>query len=223
MVDVTWYNWSEWGLQPKTSKRSFFVDMTLPGMLYRTCCRKTSRFAWKELPVVPVVLFLQQILWDTPELWSVGNLFFWCTKPNFGEYLSISKHHESCILVGGWATPLKNRSSSIGMISNPISGKIIQMATKPPTRHVLLIVFKWGFPKIGVPPVIIYFRWGFSRSQKPSILGYPHDSGNPQMNFKSGSSKRPDRPHLLCVTSLCSWVGRCKSILVVIQLEIQSR
>ena len=30
-------------------------------------------------------------------------------------------------LVGGWATPLKNMSSSIGMIRNPIYGKIIQM------------------------------------------------------------------------------------------------
>ena len=38
------------------------------------------------------------------------------------------------ILVGGWATPLKNRSASIGMISNPIDGKIQFMATKPPTR-----------------------------------------------------------------------------------------
>ena len=28
------------------------------------------------------------------------------------------------VLVGGWATPLKNMSSSIGMISNPIYGKI---------------------------------------------------------------------------------------------------
>ena len=38
-------------------------------------------------------------------------------------------------LVGGWATPLKNTSSSIGMISNPIYGKI-KMATKPPTSSI---------------------------------------------------------------------------------------
>ena len=36
-------------------------------------------------------------------------------------------------LVGGWATPLKNMSSSIGMMTFPIYGKIKFMATKPPT------------------------------------------------------------------------------------------
>ena len=31
---------------------------------------------------------------------------------------------ENISLVGGWATPLKNMTSSIGMIRNPIYGKI---------------------------------------------------------------------------------------------------
>ena len=38
-------------------------------------------------------------------------------------------------LVGGSATPLKNMSSSIGMMTFPIYGKIKSMATKPPTRN----------------------------------------------------------------------------------------
>ena len=45
---------------------------------------------------------------------------------------SASKSHR-CWLVGGWAAPLKNMSSSVGMIRNPIYGKIKFMATKPPT------------------------------------------------------------------------------------------
>ena len=41
-------------------------------------------------------------------------------------------------LVGGWATPLKNMSSSIGMMKFPIYGKMPKMATKPPTSYLLI-------------------------------------------------------------------------------------
>ena len=37
---------------------------------------------------------------------------------------------------------------------------------KPPTRYILIC--KWRFPKIGVPPVIIHTLLEFFRSQKPS-------------------------------------------------------
>ena len=33
-------------------------------------------------------------------------------------------HFVDYYLVGGWATPLKNMSSSVGMISNPIYAKV---------------------------------------------------------------------------------------------------
>ena len=54
-------------------------------------------------------------------------------------------------LVDGWATPLKNRISSIGMISNPIYiyGKIKKMATKPPTSYGESKVFTWGGENLG--------------------------------------------------------------------------
>ena len=55
------------------------------------------------------------------------------TKP--GEFQVNSKFsHQS--FSGGWATPLKNMSSSIGMMTFPIYGKIKLMATKPPTRFL---------------------------------------------------------------------------------------
>ena len=41
--------------------------------------------------------------------------FVWLRLPHF---------QIKCLLVGGWATPLKNMSSSIGMMKFPIYGKI---------------------------------------------------------------------------------------------------
>ena len=46
-------------------------------------------------------------------------------------------------LVGGWATPLKNMSSSIGMISNPIYGKIKLMFQT--TNQPCVFSFSWFF------------------------------------------------------------------------------
>ena len=42
-------------------------------------------------------------------------------------------------LVGGWATPLKNMSSSIGMISNPIYGNIKNVLNHQPVHQL-----SWG-------------------------------------------------------------------------------
>ena len=44
-------------------------------------------------------------------------------------------HPKTLYLLGGWFTPLKNMSSSIGIMSNPTYGKIKLMATKPPTSY----------------------------------------------------------------------------------------
>ena len=58
-------------------------------------------------------------------------------------------------LVGGWATPLKNMSSSVGMMTFPIYGKIIHSCSKPPTRYVLLSLVvseaAWN-PAVGFVP-----------------------------------------------------------------------
>ena len=50
--------------------------------------------------------------------------------------VSGKKQTLNLLLVGGWFTPLKNMSSSIGMMTLPnINGKIQKMATKPPTSY----------------------------------------------------------------------------------------
>ena len=64
-------------------------------------------------------------------------------------------------LVGGWATPLKNMSSSVGMIRNPIYGK---MNSVPNQQQALFVSVN------DVSPVIIHsylhFPWN-----KPSMIG----------------------------------------------------
>ena len=48
------------------------------------------------------------------------------------------------LVVGCIPTPLKNMSSSVGMVSNPILMGKLKMATKPPTSYVsdvLSVVF----------------------------------------------------------------------------------
>ena len=70
-----------------------------------------------------------------------------------------SKH----VLVGGWPTPLKNMNSSVGMMTFPIYGKIIQMFQ---TTNQINYGIRW-FPKIGVSPVLIHF------SRIKSIVNHP--------------------------------------------------
>ena len=45
------------------------------------------------------------------------------------------------LLVGGWATPLKNMTSSIGMIRNPIYGKIKNV----PNHQPVCVSMRWLF------------------------------------------------------------------------------
>ena len=50
--------------------------------------------------------------------------------------LSISLSHPNSSLVGGWPTPLKNMSSSVGMMTFPTEWKVIKFhGSKPPTRY----------------------------------------------------------------------------------------
>ena len=44
------------------------------------------------------------------------------------------------VLVGGIPTPLKNMSSSVGMMKFPVYGK--KQCSKPPTRYALCSQFK---------------------------------------------------------------------------------
>ena len=48
------------------------------------------------------------------------------------------KRHIKFHLIGGWATPLKNMSSSIGMMKFPTEWKIKVMFQSPPTSHIPL-------------------------------------------------------------------------------------
>ena len=75
------------------------------------------------------------------EWWLVGGM---PQTPNYRDWREVRtrRHSRFCgrtnhILVGGWATPLKNMSSSIGMIRNSqyFWEKCQWMATKPPTRY----------------------------------------------------------------------------------------
>ena len=76
------------------------------------------------------------------------------------------------LLVGGWATPLKNMSSSIGMISNPIYGKIKLMFQT--TNQ------KWFGVGLCIKPWFVMLCIGFTCF----ILVYHHSlqNGNLQMN-----------------------------------------
>ena len=55
--------------------------------------------------------------------------------------LQFIKFHQ--ILVGGWATPLKNMTSSIGMISNPIYGKI-KNGNQTTNQKLIQRMFVWA-------------------------------------------------------------------------------
>ena len=51
------------------------------------------------------------------------------------------------ILVGGWPTPLKNMSSSVGMMKFPIYGKL-KKCSKPPTSIVIGSLYGSFLPNI---------------------------------------------------------------------------
>ena len=80
-------------------------------------------------------------------IFLLGFLHVSDSKPDFGSFLSQNgssvidcwekplasrTKSENPLLVGGWATPLKNMSSSIGMIRNPIYGKIKNVPNHQP-------------------------------------------------------------------------------------------
>ena len=54
-----------------------------------------------------------------------------------------SQNHPSHYLVGGIPTPLKNMSSSVGMMKFPIYGKRIHSCSKPPTSYSWPLIVSW--------------------------------------------------------------------------------
>ena len=71
---------------------------------------------------------------------------------------------------------LEGRSPSIGRSRTRETGCLI-------TRHLQSEIHRhiWRVPKLVVPPVIIHFNGIFH--WKPSIWGYPHGHGNPQIHL----------------------------------------
>ena len=56
----------------------------------------------------------------------------------------------------------------------------------------------WGFPEIGVPPVIIHFRYGFSSMNHPA-MGDHHGHGTPQILMLNRTRYNP----AICGPSQC--------------------
>ena len=85
------------------------------------------------------------------------------------------------LLVGGWATPLK-KGKSMGMTRFPIYGKIIQMATKPPTR---LLLDYWymddahstEFSGVAIDWKLLYHSRGDVQSRPGSARSWHHLPG----------------------------------------------
>ena len=71
-------------------------------------------------------------------------------------------------LVGGWASPVKNMSSSIGMIINPILMGKSKMATKPPTSCVVLdldLDLTYGDPDVQHDLRLLMFHMIYSHTR----------------------------------------------------------
>ena len=87
---------------------------------------------------------------SSSSLWARNKSWRFLAKPGMHGYL-----------VGGWATPLKNMSSSIGMMTFPIYGKMPKMATTPPTRYEWISVV--SLPRTSV---VSQVKIGFTQQKK---------------------------------------------------------
>ena len=93
------------------------------------------------------------------------------------------KTSETCwtkALVGGWPTPLKNMSSSVGMIIPYMKWKIIQPCLKPPTRWFFNAILDDGIPcyQYLIPHMLMVLGIWWSNwleySWAPNV-GFPND------------------------------------------------
>ena len=104
----------------------------------------------------------------------------------------------SCISWSGWwarATPLKNMSSSIGMIRHPIYAKISKTATKPPTSYgqewsfflAVGFVWKWHWPRCQkIRSLLSPLKHMWPLGIRKSCDNEPHGKSitNPQWTFQ---------------------------------------
>ena len=97
---------------------------------------------------------------------STEEIFF-CTGL-LGSYTPIA-NAQNVVLVGGWATPLRNMFKSVGMIRNSIYGKIKKLSQPPigsnriNIKLPLRLVDPWYFPCAmvdGLPCSSIKKEWG---------------------------------------------------------------
>ena len=131
-------------------------------------------------------------------------------------------------ITGWWAraTPLKNMSSSIGMIRNPIYGKIKLMATKPPTGiwvkvYIICLILTrkkfLGYPKLtqkksGWSEILPSFGSKKYQWVHPveKTLSTTHNPSFPQV-LVDGCLKILKRVEI-CWNMLKSWVSTSKTI-----------
>ena len=117
-------------------------------------------------------------------------------------------------LVGGWATPLKNMISSIGMISNPIYGKIKFMATKPPSSRYSCMVDR-DFIKKNVIFLADSEDWSWLLDEMPP--GIPVESLMiiSSQYGKSGTNCYDQIPMFKCMTNPLLWENKLCNLTVV--------
>ena len=95
--------------------------------------------------------------------------------------LSISLSHPNSSLVGGWPTPLKNMSSSVGMMTFPTEWKVIKFhGSKPPTRYYSGFTHEkmWFSLIFYIPPT------NQPTKQIPASLGLPDKSSSAYWNSR---------------------------------------
>ena len=120
-------------------------NLKMSGILKRCFLKPFGK--WCPLPSFSTLL-------DPKNIGFLGSDMFWYSDSGFactfvhccGSSLRYLRHLQLgevrnsnfFFLVGGWATPLKNMISSIGMMRFPIYGKMPKMATKPPTSFLVI-------------------------------------------------------------------------------------
>ena len=105
-------------------------------------------------------------------------------------------------LVGGWATPLKNMSSSVGMISNPIYGKKWENFKNGNHHHQPVLIYH--------SPTFVYkknrhsshYSWSFLAtiypiSARPGQSNQSNQSSVHSMYAVSWTHTHPFSPHFL--------------------------
>jgi len=104
------------------------------------------------------------------------------------------------LLVGGWATPLKNMSSSVGMMTFPIYGKIKAMFQT--TKQIGILRSCWMQDSLilipGCSPLWNLEQWSMSNA-------WPRKPHGPQRR----SSPRTQRITLLQISAVSDWLRNC--------------